>query len=92
MAASDEDRPATNEGRPATNEGRPATNEDRPATNEDRPATDEGAEDRGDGGAPPTGAPDHGRAQDPGAPQGTAADAAEREQERQLAEGIESPG
>ncbi len=78
MAASDEDRPATNEGRPATDE--------------DRPATDEGAEDRGDGGVPPTGAPDHGRAQDPSAPQGTAADAAEREQERQLAEGIESPG
>jgi len=76
----------------ASAEGRPATAEGRPATAEGRPATAEGAEDRGDGGAPPTGAPDQGRAQDPGASPGTAADAAEREQERQLAEGIESPG
>ena len=69
-----------------------ATDDVRPATDDVRPATREGAEDWGAEGTPPTGAPDHGRAQDPGAPQGTAADAAEREQERQLTEGIESPG
>jgi len=57
-----------------------------------RPAVREGAEDRGDGGAPMTGTTDHGHDQDPGDTQGTAADEAEREQERQLADGTESPG
>ncbi len=62
------------------------------ASDDVHPAARDDAEDREDGGAPPTGTPNQGRDQDPGAPQGTTADEAEREQERQLAEGTESPG
>ena len=55
------------------------------------PAVREGTENRDDRGAPLTGATDHRPDQDPGDTPGNAADA-EREQERQLAEGTESPG
>ncbi len=83
---------ATDDVRPATDDVRPATDDVRPATDDVRPATRGGAEDRGAGGTPPTGTLDQGRTQDAGAPEGNAADDAEREQERQLAEGTESPG
>lgn len=64
------------------------------ANDKARPAEEKEAAERATGGAPVTGAPDRERDQDPrtGDPGRTAADEAEREQERQLAEGTESPG
>ena len=58
------------------------------------PAAGEDAAERTTGGAPVPGAPERARDHDPGTtpPRRTAADDAEREQERQLAEGTESPG